>query len=163
MGIGANAVSARAQTSRAPDGRPVLERAYREIERGRLREAIEVLERSVEMGWESTAVRTLLGIAYARTRQVERAFEHFERAVARDPEAFAPRCALGELFLRLCIFDEARLHLERALACAADAEERSYAQRLVREGRMRERQRVHRPSFRQPLFAGIRARGTESR
>jgi tetratricopeptide (TPR) repeat protein len=152
-----------AQVSYHTDSRHVLDRAYREIGRGRLREAIDVLERSLEMGGECTAVRTLLGIAYARTRQVERAFEHFDRAVAQDPEAFAPRCALGELYISLCIFDEARRHLERALACAADAEERAYAQRLLREGRMRERQRVHRPSFRQPLFVGMRGRGTETR
>ena len=152
-----------AQVSHQLDSRSILDRAYREIGRGRLREAIEVLERSVEMGAGSTAVRTLLGIAYARTRQVERAFEHFDRAVAQDPEAFAPRCALGELYISLCIFDEARRHLERALACASDAEERSYAPKLLREGRMRERQRVHRPSFRQPAFAGFAGRGTEAR
>lgn len=152
-----------AQVSHPLDSRSVLDRAYREIGRGRLREAIEVLERSVEMGVGSTAVRTLLGIAYARTRQVERAFEHFERALAQDPKAFAPRCALGELYISLCIFDEARRHLDLALACASDAEERSYAQKLLREGRMRERQRVHRPSFRQPAFAGFAGRGTESR
>jgi Flp pilus assembly protein TadD len=133
-------------------GRHALERAQREIERGRLKEAIEVLERSLKLGWESTAVRTMLGIAYARTRQVERAFQHLDRAVAQAPDAFAPRCALGELYLRLCIADEARHHLRHAAGCATSPEERAYAQRLLREGPGRD------GTARQPFFAWRRRR-----
>ena len=56
------------------DSRQALERAQRAFERGRMKEAIDLLEQALAMGAESAAALTMLGIAYARTRQVERAF-----------------------------------------------------------------------------------------
>jgi len=143
------------------DARQTLERAQREVERGHLKEAIELLERALTMDADSVQVRTMLGIAYARTHQVERAFEHLERAVALDPQAFGPRCALGELYLRLCVPEPAREHLDRALECAATAQERAYVQGLLREERLRDRRRIHRPSFRQPFWSARRPQKEE--
>ena len=141
------------------DPQQALERAQREFERGHLQDAIELLEQALTMNADSAPVRTMLGIAYARTRQVERAFEHLERAVAFDPEAFGPRCALGELYMRLCVPETAREHLARALECATNAQERAYVHSLLREERARDRRRVYRPSFRQPLSVLRRWRG----
>ena len=134
------------------DPRQVLEHAQREFERGHLKEAIELLEQALTMNADSVQVRTMLGIAYARTRQVERAFEHLEHAVGFDPEAFGPRCALGELYMRLCVPEKARDHLGRALESATNAQERAYVQSLLRDERARDRRRVYRPSFRQPFW-----------
>jgi tetratricopeptide (TPR) repeat protein len=129
------------------DPEQVLERAQREFERGHMKETIELLELALTMRADSAPVRTMLGLACARTRQVERAFEHLERAVEFDPEAFAPRCALGELYAKLCVPEKAREHLDRALECATTAQERNYVQSLLHEERVRDRRRMYRPNF----------------
>ena len=138
---------ARKLTAFIRDPQQALERAQREFERGHMKETIELLEQALILKADSTAVRTMLGIAYARTRQVDRAFEHLETAIEADPESFAPQCALGELYARLCLADKAREHLGRALECATNAQERTYVQSLLREERTRDRQRVYRPNF----------------
>jgi Flp pilus assembly protein TadD len=138
----------RKPTAFLQDPRQVLERAEREFEQGHVKEAIEMLEHVLTMGTDSAPIRTILGIACARTRQVERAFEHLERAVALEPEAFGPRCALGELYMRLGVPEQGREHLGRALEVATNAQERAYIQALQREERARDRRRVYRPSFR---------------
>src|SRR5262245_42370075 len=114
------------------DPRQLLERAQRAFEQSRLKEVIDLLEQVLTLGNDSAAIRTMLGIAYARTREVERAFEHLEHAVMLEPDAFGPRCALGELYLRLAIPEQARDHLDRALACASTATERAYIAALLR-------------------------------
>jgi tetratricopeptide (TPR) repeat protein len=134
------------------DAQQALAHAQRAFERGRLQEAIGLLEQALTLGAESVAVRTMLGIAYARTYQVDRAVEQLDRAVALDPDAFEPRCALGELYLRLCIPDQARAHLDRALECASNAAERAYIQGLLKEESARERRRIQRPNFRRPFW-----------
>jgi Flp pilus assembly protein TadD len=136
------------------DVRHALEVAQRDFERGHLREAIEVLERVVAGGGGTAAVHTLLGVAHARLRQVDRAFDHLERAVALDPTAFGPRCALGELYLRLCIVEQGREHLRHALELASTPEERRCVERLLREERVRDTRRAHRPHFWKPFFGG---------
>lgn len=130
------------------DPQQVLERAQREFERGHMKETIELLEQALVMKVDSAEVRTMLGIAYARTRQVDRAFEHLECALATRPESFRPVCALGELYARLGVPEKAREHLARALECATTAEERNYVQSLLREERTRDRRRIYRPNFR---------------
>src|SRR5881409_1744967 len=76
------------------DAQQALEHAQRAFERGRLKEAIGLLEQALKMGAESAAVRTMLGIAYARTYQVDSALEQLERAVAlRNPSNHAVRSA----------------------------------------------------------------------
>jgi Tfp pilus assembly protein PilF len=142
----------RAPTEFIRDSRQALEPAQRELERGHVREAIDVLERSLETHDESAPVRTLLGVAYARNREVDRAFAELERAITLDPEAFTPRCALGELYLRLCIVDKGRAHLAEALECTTTREERAYVQQLLREDRARDRTRAYRPDFSRPLW-----------
>ena len=134
------------------DAQQALAHAQRAFERGRLKEAIGLLEQALTLGAESAAARTMLGIAYARSYQVDRALEQLDRAVALAPDAFEPRCALGELYLRLCIPDQARAHLDRALECASNAAERAYVQGLLKEERLRERRRIHRPNFRRPFW-----------
>jgi tetratricopeptide (TPR) repeat protein len=129
------------------DSRQALELAPRELERGHVQEAIDVLERTLQTCEESAGVRTLLGIAYARSHRVDAAFQQLERAVALDPEAFGPRCALGELYLRLCVVEKGRAHLAEALEYATSREERAYVQQLLREDRARDRKRAQRPSF----------------
>ena len=140
------------------DARAALERAQREFERGRLREAIELLEQALVFEPDHVPARTMLATAYARTRRVEPALEHLEKAVALAPEAFGPRCVLGELFLRLGVPEQARDHLAHALELASNAEERDYVQRLLKEDRAREKRRAPRPSFRQPIWLFQRRR-----
>ena len=132
------------------DPEQLLERAQREFERGHMKETIDLLEQALALKADSWQIRTMLGIACARTRQVDRAFEHLERALEADPDLFGPRCALGELYARLCIPEKAHEHLERALECATTAQERSYVQALLREERARDKRRIYRPHF-QPL------------
>ncbi len=134
------------------DAQQVLAHAQRAFERGRLKEAIGLLEQALTMGVETAAIRTMLGIACARTYQVDRALEQLDRAVTLDPDAFEPRCALGELYLRLCIPDQARKHLDQALECASNATERAYVQGLLKEERLREQRRIQRPNFRRPFW-----------
>lgn len=129
------------------DPQQALERAQREFERGHMKETIELLEQALIMRADTPQVRTMLGIAYARSRQVDLAFEHLERAVEVDPELFAPRCALGELYAKLCVPEKAREHLDRALECATTAQERNYVQSLLHEERVRDRRRLYRPNF----------------
>jgi tetratricopeptide (TPR) repeat protein len=129
------------------DSRQALELAQRELERGHIQDAIDVLERVLETCEESGPVHTLLGIAYARSHQVGRAFEQLERAMTLDPGAFGPRCALGELYLRLCVVEQGRARLAEALEYATTREERAYVQQLLREDRARDRKRAQRPSF----------------
>src|SRR5438876_9735937 len=116
-----------------------LERAQRAFERGHLREAIDLLEQAIQLDARHVGARTALGVAYARTRQVDKALEHLEAALELEPAAFAPRCALGELYLRLGIPEQARPHLQRALEVATTASERSYVQNLMKEDRARAR------------------------
>jgi Flp pilus assembly protein TadD len=149
----------RAPTEFIRDSRQALELAQRELERGRVEDAIDVLERTLQTREESAAARTLLGVAYARTHQVERAFAELERAVELDPEAFGPRCALGELYLRLCVVEQGRTHLAQALEYATTREERAYVQQLLRDDRVRNRKRAQRPSFSTPFWGRWR-RGT---
>ncbi len=140
-----------------------LERAQRAFERGHLREAIDLLEQALMLDADHVPARTMLAIAYARTRRVEEAFEHLEAALARAPDAFAPRCALGELYFRLGIPEQARAHLALALEAASNAIERTYVQGLLKEDRAREKRRAPRPSFRQPIWLFRRRReGGES-
>jgi tetratricopeptide (TPR) repeat protein len=134
------------------DAQQALEHAQRAFERSRLKEAIGLLEHALTLGAESAAVRTMLGLAYARTYQVDRALEQLDRAVTLNPAAFEPRCALGELYMRLCIPDQARAHLDQALECASNAAERAYVQGLLKEERLREQRRIHRPNFRRPFW-----------
>jgi tetratricopeptide (TPR) repeat protein len=140
----------------------LLERAQRAYECGHLQKVITLLEQVVDLEADSVSVRTMLGIAYARTRQVERALEHLEHAVGTDPDAFAPRCALGELYLRLCVPEQAHEHLQRALECATQAQERAYVATLLRDERARDRKRLYRPSFRQPFWRSRRRSGPRS-
>jgi tetratricopeptide (TPR) repeat protein len=136
----------------------LLQRAQREFECGHLRDAIGLLEQAIRLELDTVQVRTMLGIAHARLRQVDRAFEHLEHAVAADTGAFGPRCALGELYLRLCIPEKAFEHLQRALECAQNVQERTYVETLLREERARDRKRLPRPSFRQPFWRPRRRR-----
>ena len=124
-----------------------LERAQRAFERGHLQEAIDLLEQVLMLDANHVEARTMLAVAYARTRRVQQAFEHLGAALVHRPDAFAPRCALGELYLRLGIPDQARPHLARALEVASSPAERSYVQALLKDDRTRERRRVPRPSF----------------
>jgi tetratricopeptide (TPR) repeat protein len=135
-----------------------LERAQSAFERGRLQETIELLEQVLAQGVDTAPVRTMLGIAYARTHQVDKAFEHLERGVELEPEAFGPRCALGELYLRLCVPDQGRAALARALECASTSAERTYIATLLRDERARDKQRMQRPSFRKPFWPSRRRR-----
>lgn len=151
----------RGPTAFIRESRQALELAQREFERGHLNEAIELLEQALTLGAQDAATHTMLGIACARTHQVERAFEHLERAVELEPEGFAPRCALGELYLRLCVPEQARDHLQRALEYASTREERAYVQGLLRGERARDRQRMYRPSFPKPFRFRRRRRDQE--
>jgi len=150
-------------TSFIRDAQQALEHAQRAFERGRMKEAIGLLEQALMMGVESAASRTMLGIAYARTYQVDRALEQLERAVALDPDSFEPRCALGELYMRLCIPDRAREHLDGALERASNAAERAYVQGLLKEERLREHRRIHRPNFRRPFWLLGRLEGEDQK
>ena len=129
------------------DPQQALERAQREFERGHMKETIELLEQALILKADTAPVRTMLGIAYARTRKVDRALHHLEHAAEMAPESFAPRCALGELYARLGLPDKAREHLDHALELATTAAERSYVQGLLREERQRDRRRIYRPRF----------------
>ena len=142
------------------DPQLALERAQREFERGHMKETIELLEQALLLKADSPQVRTMLGIAYARTRQVNRAFEHLEIAVEASPKSFAPRCALGELYAKLGLPEKAREHLAHATELATTAEERGYVQTLLREERARDRRRIYRPTF-PPLGIFRRRRGRE--
>ena len=142
--------------------RQLLDRAQREFECGHLQETIGLLEQVIAMDVDNPEIRTMLGISYARTRQVDRAFEHLEHAVAVDDAAFRPRCALGELYLRLCIPAKAHEHLDRALECATTAEERTYVQTLLREERARDQKRLQRPTFSTPFGRRRRRRASET-
>src|SRR3989442_5497843 len=108
------------------DRREALEAGQHAFERGRMEEAISLLEQAVTLGTDTAATHTMLGVACARQHQVERAFEHLGRAVALEPGGFAPRCALGELYTRLCVPDKAREHLPLALDVATGPQERRY-------------------------------------
>src|SRR5262245_22299149 len=132
------------------DAQQALALGQQAFDRGHLKEAISLLEQALTMGADDARLRTLLGIAYARTHQVERALAELERAVALEPDAFEPRCALGELYLRLCIPDRAREQLNQALECSTNATERAYVQGLLKEDRQREQRRIYRPNFRRP-------------
>jgi len=92
----------------------------------------------------------LLGLAFARARQVARAFDHFERALELDPDGFGPRCALGELYLRVRVVEEARAHLERAAEAAETPAEETYVDGLLRELAKPPPGMVRQPTFRQP-------------
>jgi len=144
------------------DLRTALERAQRAFERGRLPEAIELLERALVLDPDHIEARTMLAIAYARTRRVDHALDHLEAALRRAPDAFAPRCALGELYLRLGMPEQARLHLAQALEVASSAGERSYVQGLLKEDRARGRRRVPRPDFQAPFWL-LERRGRRDR
>jgi tetratricopeptide (TPR) repeat protein len=152
-----------APTPLVPDLQTALERAQRAFERGHLRDAIDLLEHALKIDASHVAARTMVAVAYARTRRVEKAFEHLEAARSLAPVAFGPCCALGELYLRLGIPDEARPHLARALELASSASERAYVEALLKEDRMRDRRRVPRPSFRAPFwfFRRRRSEGEE--
>jgi len=140
------------------DAQQALAHAQRAFERGRLKEAIGSLEQALTLGADSVSIRTMLGIAYARTYQIDRALAQLDQAVALDPDSFEARCALGELYMRLCIPDQARKHLDQALECASSAAERAYVQGLLKEERLREQRRIHRPNFRRPFWM-LRRRG----
>ena len=130
------------------DPEQVLQRAQREFEREHMKETIELLEQALALKADGAQLRTMLGIAYARTRQIDRAFEHLERAVELAPDSFGPRCILGELYARLGVPEKARAELGRALECATNAQERAYVQSLLRDERARDRRRIYRPTFR---------------
>ncbi len=136
-----------------------LERAQRAFERGHLRETIDLLEQATRLDGSHVGARTMLAVAYARTRQVDRALEQLEAAVALDSSAFAPCCALGELYFRLGIPEQATPRLERALELATTPTERAYVQGLLKEDRARARRRAPRPSFRTPFWFLRRGRG----
>ena len=144
------------------DPQQALERAQREFERGHMKETIELLEQALILKADTAPVRTMLGIAYARTRKIDQALQHLEYATEIAPELFAPRCALGELYARLCVPDKAHEHLNRALELATTAAERSYVQGLMHEERQRDRRRIYRPRF-EPLGLFRRRRKNEEK
>jgi len=135
-----------------PDARTARDRAARELERGRSKEAIDLLEWAVGLDPNDADCRTLLGVVYARTRQIERAFLQLERAIELAPDAFAPRCALGELYVRLAMSEEGEEHLNAALRCASSAAERGYVRSLTKQARDGGRRPLSRGSFRQPTW-----------
>lgn len=129
-----------------------FEVAQRELDRGRIKDAIEVLDLAVGVDDANAQLHLLLGVAHVRARQVEHALDHLERALSLDPHAFGPRFALGELYLRLGVPALAREHLDQALALAATAAERAEVQSLLKEERVRARRGVPRPNFQQPFW-----------
>ena len=119
------------------------------------RDAIDVLKRALKSCDESAPLRTLLGVAYARSHQVDSAFEQLERAVSLEPDGFTPECALGELYLRLGIVQKGRDHLARALEHAATREERAYVQQLLRQDRAPRAQAHPSPGLQQAVLGAI--------
>jgi tetratricopeptide (TPR) repeat protein len=113
------------------NARTAIERAERALERGRLSEAIDLLEQAVALEPSNVEARTLAADAYARTRRVERAFAHLDAALTADPRAFGPRCTLGELYLRLGVPAQARPHLAAALVRASTPTERARVRALM--------------------------------
>ncbi len=129
--------------------------AERELTSGGTKLAIELLEQVVALDRQNTAARTILALAYARTRCLERAFKHLEEVLAIDPDGFSPRCALGELYLRLGVPEQARPHLDRALVHASNAADRARVLSLIRENCARAR----RPTRRAKCRHAARVRG----
>jgi len=119
--------------ARRRDADAVVALAERELTSGCTKLAIELLERAVGLDRGNTTARTMLALAYARTRCLEQAFKHLEAVLAIDPDGFSPRCALGELYLRLGDPDQARPHLDRALTHASNAAERARVLSLIRQ------------------------------
>jgi tetratricopeptide (TPR) repeat protein len=94
--------------------------AYRLIEQFRFRDAIPLLERSIEEGKETADVLMLLTSAYAYTGQLARAQATADRAVQlypNDPDSYV---TLANGYRLQASFDEAARALQRALELSPD-------------------------------------------
>jgi Tfp pilus assembly protein PilF len=148
--------------SRSRDAAAVVALAERELTSGCTKLAIELLEQAVTLDRGNTTARTMLALAYARTRCLERAFKHLEEVLAIDPDGFSPRCALGELYLRLGDPEQARPHLDRALSHASNAAERARVLSLIRRNCARTRTPVRAKCRRAVRVIGrIRGKGMQ--
>jgi Tfp pilus assembly protein PilF len=144
--------------SHSKDAAAVVALAERQLTNGCTKLAIELLEQAVTLDRANTTARTMLALAYARTRCLERAFKHLEEVLAVDPDGFSPRCALGELYLRLGVPEQARPHLDRALTHASNAAERARVLSLIRQNCARTQRAARVKCRRIPRAAG-RTRG----
>lgn len=148
--------------AQAKDAAAVVALAERELTNGCTKLAIELLEQAVSLDRRNTTARTMLALAYTRTRCLERAFKHLEAVLAIDPDGFSPRCALGELYLRLGDPEQARPHLDRALRHASNAMERTRVLALIRRNCARVRRPARVKCQRRPrVRAATRGKGMQ--
>ncbi len=96
---------------------------YSWIEQGTgLEEALEMIERAVELRPEDGYIIDSLGWAHFRLANFEEAVIHLERAVERRPEDPTINDHLGDAYWRVGRYNEARFQWRRALSLDPDKE-----------------------------------------
>jgi Flp pilus assembly protein TadD len=102
------------------DVRSDYESSVRLLEEGRFEPAIAILQKVTERAPTWTAAHIDLGIAYARTGDLDRAEASLRRALELNPRHPAAYNELGMVQRRKGQFTQARASYEAALACFPD-------------------------------------------
>ena len=95
----------------------LLEKAYRDHMRGKLREAIRIYKRSIIL-FPTAEAHTFLGWAYSFQKRYEDAISECEAAIALDPEFGNPYNDIGSYLIALEQPERAIPWLERATQAA---------------------------------------------
>ncbi|MEY8876120.1 MAG: tetratricopeptide repeat protein [Leptothrix sp. (in: b-proteobacteria)] len=99
--------------SAAPDVQAELALARREIAAQNWPAAIKELERAVRKDRKQAEAHTLLGFAYRKSGQVDRAFDEYKAALLWDPSSVGAHEYVGEAYLMVKQPEKAREHLAR--------------------------------------------------
>ena len=116
----ANDADTKTPLGEAPERSPKAEaeesfqRGYRLQMSGRLKEAIESYQHSIDLV-PSAEAHTFMGWAYSFLGQLDRAIEHCRTAIELDPEFGNPYNDIGAYLIQQGEYEEAIPYLERAL------------------------------------------------
>jgi tetratricopeptide (TPR) repeat protein len=116
-----------------------------------LSEYIATLNRLCELHPHSSALRTVLGIAYAMNYDVYPSMDALEKACELDPSSFLAQLKYSELLFRLRILERAEQEAQRALSLAEEPWEYFTARRQLQEIRKLRRDGTQRPAWTKPL------------
>ncbi|GAB4330417.1 MAG: membrane protein [Candidatus Abyssubacteria bacterium] len=90
------------------------------MKRGRIPEAIEALNKALELQPDLFEAHVNLARCYSQAGRIEQAVEHYEKAVAQTEDAFTIRCELAALLERVGNIGDAISHYEAVVREAPD-------------------------------------------
>lgn len=105
------------------DGQALNNYGYTLAERGiKLKTALEMAERAVELDPENPAYLDTIGWIYFKLDEFHKALDYIEKSIARNPENAVVLEHLGDVLMKVNRQDDARAHYQKAFSLDQDNE-----------------------------------------